>query len=271
LLSLRDQSYGRHENRMKTIVVTSAPKPDPAFAMRVRAGHPAVSVGSIAAASASDRGSEAARGAGYPRLPSLDVLDARRSAPALREFASAWLDRQKLEGGRQGTGLAQKSCRDIEWRLSKHLIPAFGETPLDLITREAVDDFRLAMVRESRLGPGSINKLLFTLSAVLETAVEYEVITRNPARGRRRRLVVSAPKRPWLDRADHIVALLDAAGRLDREARVHRGQRRAVLSTLAFAGLRIGEALSLRWSEIDLIRGTMNRTLGQSEGSYAKR
>jgi hypothetical protein len=87
---------------------------------------------------------------------------------------------------------------------------------------------------------------LFTLSAVLETAVEYEVITRNTARGRRRRLVAPAAKRPWLDRADHIAALLDAAGQLDSQARVNRGQRCAVLSTLVFAGLRIGEALSLR-------------------------
>jgi integrase len=147
------------------------------------------------------------------------VTEAPRTVPTFREFAFGWLERQKLEGGHQGTGLAQKSRQDIEWRLSKALLPAFGETPLDQISREAVDDFRLVTVRESGLRATSINKLLFTLSAVLETAVEYEVITRNTARGRRRRLVAPAAKRPWLDRADHIAALLDAAGQLDRGAR----------------------------------------------------
>jgi integrase len=223
------------------------------------------SVGLGVPASASDGGSNAV---GEPRIggaASVGGSEVPRTAPTFGEFASGWLERQKLEGGHQGTGLAQKSREDIEWRLSKHLLPVFARTPLDLITREAVDDFRLAMVRESGLGATSINKLLFTLSAVLETAVEYEVITRNTARGRRRRLVAQAPKRPWLDRADHIAALLDAAGQLDRQASVHRGQRRTVLSILAFAGLRIGEALSVRWREIDLTRGTITITASKTE------
>ncbi len=60
-----------------------------------------------------------------------------------------------------------------------------------------------------------------------------------------------------LDRADHITAMLDAAGKLDQAAKVRRGQRRALLATLTFAGLRIGEALSLQWRDVDLARGTI--------------
>jgi integrase len=33
------------------------------------------------------------------------------------------------------------------------------------------------------------------------------------------------------------------------------GQRRALLATLVFAGLRISEALALRWRDVDLARG----------------
>jgi hypothetical protein len=51
--------------------------------------------------------------------------------------------------------------------------------------------------------------------------VEYEIIGRNPARGRRRRLRAVAPRRSWIDRAEHIEVLL-AAGELDREATVNR-------------------------------------------------
>jgi integrase len=120
-----------------------------------------------------------------------------------------------------------------------------------------VDRYRLAKVRDGRLGVTSINKTLTTLAAILEAAVEYELIGRNPARGRRRRLPAAAPRRTWLDRADHIAALLDAAGDLDAQARVCRGQRRALLATLTFAGLRIGEALALRWRDVDLARGTI--------------
>ncbi len=125
------------------------------------------------------------------------------------------------------------------------------------ITVEDVDRYRLGKVREGELGVTSINKTLTTLAAILEAAVEYELIDRNPARGRRRRLPAATPRRSWLDRADHISALLAAAGKLDAEARVCRGQRRALLATLTLAGLRIGEALSLRWRDVDLARGTI--------------
>ena len=57
---------------------------------------------------------------------------------------------------------------------------------------------------------------------MLEVAVEYELIDRNAARGRRRRLKADRPSPVWLDSAEQIAALLDAAGELDREARVDR-------------------------------------------------
>ena len=141
--------------------------------------------------------------------------------------------------------------------LSNHLLPAFSSRRLDRITVEDVDRYRLGKVREGKLNPTSINKTLTTLTAILEAAVEYELIDRNPARGRRRRLPAVAPRRPWLDRAEHMAALLAAASALDEKARARRGQRRALLATLVFAGLRIGEALSLRWRDVDLARGTI--------------
>jgi hypothetical protein len=90
-----------------------------------------------------------------------------------------------------------------------------------------------------------INKTLTLLAAVLDQAVEYEDIDidRNPAAGKRRRLRVTRPARSYLDTAAQIVALLDAAGELDTQATTgHRHvHRRAMLATLTFAGLRLGE------------------------------
>jgi integrase len=189
--------------------------------------------------------------------PVVEVVQAPRAMPTFHEFASEWFERQQVEGGSRGGGLTDAGRADLLWRLSSHLLPAFASRRLDQITVEDVDRYRLAKVREGNLGATSINKTLTTLAAILETAVEYELIDRNPARGRRRRLPAVAPRRSWLDRADHIAALLDGAGRLDDTARVHRGQRRALLATLTFAGLRLGEAQALRWRDVDLARGTI--------------
>jgi integrase len=196
------------------------------------------------------------RGIWRPPAPP-PVTEAPRVVPTFHEFACQWFERQKLEGGQRGRGLSRKGIEDLEWRLSNHLLPAFAHKRLDAFTIQDVDGYRLAKVREGALGPTSINKTLNTLAAILETAAEYELIGRNPARGRRRRLPAVQPRRSWLDRAEHIAALLDGAGELDRDARVRRGQRRALLATLVFAGLRIGEALALRWRDVDLARGTI--------------
>jgi integrase len=185
------------------------------------------------------------------------LAKATDGVPTFEQFAVQWLERQEVEGGRAGRGLAAKSREDLEWRLEHHLLPAFASRRLDQISIQDVDAYRIGKVRDGRLAPSSINKTIATLATILEVAVEYDLIARNPAHGRRRRLRSPAPKRPWLDRADHIVALLDGARELDCQARAGRGQRRALLATLVFAGLRVGEALALRWDAIDLARGTL--------------
>lgn len=87
--------------------------------------------------------------------------------------------------------------------------------------------------------------------------MEHESIGRNPAKGSKRRLPAVKPHRSWLDRADHISALLDAARELDRAGRASVGLRGPLIATLLFAGLRIGEAQALRWRDVDLLRGTI--------------
>lgn len=149
---------------------------------------------------------------------------------------------------------------DYEWQLSSHLLPFFGAHHLSQITIAEVDRYRLAQVRRGKLSATSINKTITRLGQVLEVAVEYGLIERNPAKGRRRRLKAVRPTPVWLDRAEHIEALLDAAGELDRHAKTKGGQdqkgglvyRRALLTTFVFAGLRIGELTALCWRDVDL-------------------
>ena len=60
-----------------------------------------------------------------------------------------------------------------------------------------------------------------------------------------------------LDRPAEIAALLDAAGELDGKGQLRHGHGRALLAVLVFAGLRIDEALSLRWRDLDLASGSL--------------
>ncbi len=186
----------------------------------------------------------------------------RRSAhaqgpvPSFDKFAGAWVARQKAEGGRLRTGLSRSGQADLQWRF-EHLLAHFTGMSIDEIATADVDGFRLAKVREGKLGATSINKMLATLAAILETAVEHELIHRNPAKGSKRRLPAVKPQRTWLDRAEHISVLLDAASEIDRTGRAAVRMRRPLIATLLFAGLRIGELEALCWSDVDLMRGTI--------------
>jgi integrase len=70
--------------------------------------------------------------------------------------------------------------------------------------------------------------------------------------GKRRRLKSTRPSRPWVE-PEQLPALLEAA-KVDGKAEVGR----VLLGVLAGAGLRIGEALALRWRHVDLPTGTLH-------------
>jgi integrase len=186
---------------------------------------------------------------GIWRPPHPEPAPVAPTDPTFHEFASQWFAAN--EGAWR-----PKTRIDYGWQLTNHLLPFFATHLLSQITIAEVDRYRTAKVREGVLGATSVNKTITRLAQILEVAVEYEIIGRNPAKGRRRRVKASKPAPVWLDRAGHIAALIDAAGELDREARADRHvPRRAILSTLVFAGLRIGELCDLCWRDVDLSGG----------------
>ncbi len=86
------------------------------------------------------------------------------------------------------------------------------------------------------------------LRMALGYAERYELIVRNPAALVRTTKARTDPTRVFGFTRDQAVALLDAA----------RGDRHEAFYTVAIAvGLRRGEALGLRWADIDLDTGTL--------------
>lgn len=193
---------------------------------------------------------------------------ARTTTPTFAAFSAEWFDRRVAVGGRRGRGLSESGRADLSWRLA-HLNGWFGGMRLDEISEEEVERFATAKAAADRRAEGlsaaSVNKCLSTAESVLAVAVRWRRIDRNPFTGYR----LAAPKRRavHLDRAAQVVALLDAAGEMDRERRLGRGHGRALLATLVFGGLRINEALSLTWRDVNLADGWLKVREGKTENA----
>ena len=173
---------------------------------------------------------------------------ASEEEPTFHEFASEWLEAKRHE-------LRPNTVRDYEWALCSHLLPHFARFRLSEITIEEVDRYKRQKARQGRLSAVMINKTLTRLAQVLEEAVEYGHIERNPARGRRRRLKVDHLHPIYIDTASQIAALLDAASDRDDRTTARTSGRRALVAVLVFAGLRVSEACALRWRDVDLGSG----------------
>jgi integrase len=166
-----------------------------------------------------------------------------------------------------------KTVKDYRWKLETHLIPFFGEVRLDRLTVAEVERYVATKLAEKprALSPRSINASTTLLAQILEAALDRDLMMRNPARGRGRKVRERPPARSYLETAGQIVALLDAAAELDNEARIDRRhvERHAILATMIFAGLRIGELCALRWRDVDLTAGWI--TIGDAKTPAGRR
>jgi integrase len=193
---------------------------------------------------------------------------------------------RKVIDAKQSHGLDSDTIADLEWKLG-YLLGHFGRMELADIDVARVDGFRddlagrARVIREAAargkplletverregkpyerrkrpLSNTSINGMLALLSQILQRAVDYGYIDRNPVKvgGRKERFLPTVkPARTFLE-VDELASLLDAAGELDRAARRdHRIGRRAALATLALTGFRISELCAMRCRQVDLAR-----------------
>src|SRR4051794_28936383 len=195
--------------------------------------------------------------------PSISKRDIRQE-PTFHAFASEWLAARR-------PAIAVSTWQSYRNELVHHLLPFFHAHRLAQITVAEVDRYREHKLREGKISATYINATITRLGAILDVADERELITRNPVRvnPRNRKLRVRRVRRAYLDRPDQIEAFLAAAAELDCEAAYRADRdtclRRPLLATLIFGGLRISEALGLRWRDVDLAGGRMRVAASKTE------
>ncbi|MEU5219558.1 tyrosine-type recombinase/integrase [Streptomyces sp. NPDC020807] len=151
---------------------------------------------------------------------------------AFGAYADDWLKHRKLE---------DRTRERSESVIRVHIKPTFGGGTVAAITTLRVRAWRTALL-ESGVGEPTVVKAYQLLRAILNTAVDDELIRRNPCRikGADR---YDVPERPIL-----------TVGEVYAVAGAIQSRYRALVLLAAFTTLRFGELASLRRRDLDLTR-----------------
>ena len=158
-------------------------------------------------------------------------------------FLAAW-----LEGARPT--LKPRTAERYDEQIRLHLVPLLGRRPLARLAPEHVQGAYASLLARG-LSPATVRRSHATLHRALEQAVRWRKVPTN---------VAGLVKAPRVAHRDMTVLTPEEARQLVAAV---AGDRLEALYTLAVtAGLRQGELLALRWSDVDLDRGTVAVTAG---------
>jgi integrase len=176
----------------------------------------------------------------------LRVTPARgeESRETFEEYARAWIESY---GGRTSRGVRDSTRADYRRAIEQHAIPFLGRMRLRDIRPLDVKAYA-THVADKGLSANTVRLAVAPVRALLATAVEDGDLSANPAAGLR-----LATARPAMeDDADRAKALSEEELRgLVAEA---APEWRLLVEFLGHTGLRISEALALRWGDVDLGR-----------------
>lgn len=151
---------------------------------------------------------------------------------SFKQLAEKYLDVVAAPNVKPSTLASYRSI--IEGRL----IPTFGNQKLQTLSQERIQRYVAESLR-SGLSATTVHKHVSLLRTMLATAVEWNHLRSNPAA--RVRVKQSAPDEMEFLTPEEVPLMLRS---------IDKGHR-AFFTTLVLTGLRLGEAIGLRWSDVD--------------------
>jgi integrase len=174
-----------------------------------------------------------------------------RTGATFADAAHEWLRYVEDDRGRKPSTLA-----DYRSVVNAHLLPAFGDQPLERIETDSIERWLSGLLRQGELSRRSIQKMLALLNGIFRRARKVWKLPYNPVADIER---LTVPKRTDLAfySPEEVHALARAAA---------NEQDAAVFLTAALTGLRMGELLALRWRAVDFSAQTLRVTASYTAG-----
>jgi len=125
------------------------------------------------------------------------------------------------------------------------LAPVFGKKPLHLITRRDIEAY--SRDRASKVKGATVNRELALLRHLFNIAIEKGYTDYNPARGFKR-----FPEAPWRHK------FFFSESEIEKLISASVPHLRPILAVAFGTGLRKGDILGLKWTDVDLERGIIS-------------
>jgi integrase len=173
---------------------------------------------------------------------------AQKAMPSFRDFAQN--DYMPIATGRK------RSYKDDQSRLNSHIYAYFGSKPINTISKKDIQDYLTDLRNKGALKPSTANRHLSLLSVIFNMAVDHGLMASNPCTGMKKYPENNARDRYLSE--DELGRLYTAMNAKDPATCKYIEQNRAVvnvLKLLLLTGTRREEALSAKWSNINLQRG----------------
>lgn len=150
-----------------------------------------------------------------------------------------------LVDARKAAGRKRSTVEGYESMIATHIVPFFGKRAVDRIERRDVEAFAKALADRGMAANSRVNTLNL-LSSMFELAVLREWAIRNPVRG------VLRPRGGSADPDIHYLTMEEIEAVLRAVPDDELGSiERALYLAAAMTGMRRGELLGLRWSDVD--------------------
>lgn len=167
---------------------------------------------------------------------------------ALNDLFDRW---QRLK-----RGLKDNTFQNYVYMYSQYVMPRFGYKRISTLVKSDLKHFYNTLVDERGLSIATVDVVHNVVHQVLDMAVEDALIRRNPAdnglKELKKELALRRGKRRALTKDEQELFL-----RYLKESAQYRHWY-PVFAVLIGTGLRVGEAVGLRWCDIDLDKATIN-------------
>ena len=155
---------------------------------------------------------------------------------SLADFAEKWFELYAA------ATLARSTLTSYASTWDRHVLPRLGGFALRDLTPELIQRYA-AELRSADVGPAALRRTLVLLQGVLQRAVEWGHIPANPAK---------AVRKPAANRVRAVRPLSPLTIEQIRSELIVAGRNgdAALVSVLAYSGVRPGEALALTWEHV---------------------